>query len=82
MSAIQVKNVPEDLHCALRERAAAEGVDLQDYVLRVLRRELAVPSQRQWLEQLRRQPVAAALPPAAEVLHAERADRDAGADRR
>lgn len=41
MGAIQVKNVPSDLHDGLRRRAADEGVDLQDYVLQALRRDVA-----------------------------------------
>lgn len=76
VSAIQVKNVPEELHRALRERAAREGVDLQDYVLQVLRRDLAVPSQREWLDDLRRQPVSPDLPPASDLIRDARRDRD------
>ncbi|HET7043526.1 MAG TPA: hypothetical protein VFI37_01645 [Gaiellaceae bacterium] len=52
MSAIQVKNVPSELHAALRERAAAEQMTVGDYVLLVLRRDLALPSQREWLDGL------------------------------
>jgi plasmid stability protein len=51
--AIQVKNVPEDLHEALRRRATHEGMDLQSYLLRVIRRELSLPSETEWLEGLR-----------------------------
>ena len=36
--AIQIREVPEDLHQALRTRAAAEGVSLSEYCLRELRR--------------------------------------------
>jgi hypothetical protein len=68
MGAIQVKNVPEDLHEALRRRAAEEGMDLQDYLLRLIRRELALPSQHQWLQSLHAQPTLHRLPPAAEAL--------------
>lgn len=58
MSAIQVKNLPESLHAELRRRAAEEGMTLSEYVLDVLRRDLTVPGQRQWLERLAsRQPV-------------------------
>lgn len=58
MAAIQVKNVPEHLHDSLRRRAAREGMSIGDYVLAVLRRDLALPTQREWLEQLaRRRPV-------------------------
>ncbi|MGH3838380.1 MAG: FitA-like ribbon-helix-helix domain-containing protein, partial [Pseudonocardiaceae bacterium] len=50
MGAIQIKNVPEDLHEALRRRATHEGMDLQSYLLRVIRRELSLPSETEWLE--------------------------------
>jgi antitoxin FitA len=51
MGAIQVKNVPADLHEALRRRAADEGMDLQDYVLMLIRRDLRRPTMREWLEE-------------------------------
>jgi antitoxin FitA len=54
MSAIQVKDVPGDLHERLRERARAEGRSLSDYVLYVLERDLARPTTREWLEELKR----------------------------
>ncbi len=52
MSAIQVKNVPDELHDRLRVRARLEGRNLSDYVLEVLRRDLRMPSTREWLERL------------------------------
>jgi hypothetical protein len=78
MGAIQVKDVPEELHEALRRRAIQEGMSLADYVLDLIRRDLALPSRREWLERLAtREPVN--LPPGAavEALHAERAEREA-----
>lgn len=77
MSAIQVKNVPEDLHAALRRRASREGIDLQTYLLRLIRRDLSLPSQSEWLEQLRGQPETRGLTPADEMLHAAREEREA-----
>lgn len=82
MGAIQVKNVPAELHEALRQRAAAEGVDLQDYVLQVLRRELALPSQREWLDTLGSQPTVAGLPSAVELLDEQRQQRQQDLDSR
>lgn len=58
MSAIQVKNVPADIHEAVRRRAAEEGMTASDYILALIRRDLAFPSQRQWLAGLKdREPV-------------------------
>lgn len=58
VSAIQVKNVPSELHERLRARARLEGRNLSDYVLDVLQRDLALPTMREWLDQVnRREPV-------------------------
>jgi len=52
MGAMRVKNVPEDLHEAMRQRAEEEGMTVSDYLLALIQRDLAVPSQRQWLAEL------------------------------
>ncbi len=75
VAALQVKDVPPELHEALRRRAADEGVDLQVYVLQALQRDLSVPTQRTWMRRLRQQPVTRGLPPAADVVDDVRADR-------
>jgi hypothetical protein len=75
VAALQVKNVPPELHEALRQRAAEEGVDLQVYVLQALQRDLATPTRRSWLRRLSTQPVTRGLPPATEILDDVRADR-------
>jgi antitoxin FitA len=56
MSALQVKNFPEDLHARLRARAAREGRSVSGYVLATLERDLAVPSTREWLDTLGQDP--------------------------
>jgi plasmid stability protein len=53
MSAIQIKNVPAELHERLRERAQREGRNLSEYALRVLARDLMRPTTREWLEGLK-----------------------------
>jgi plasmid stability protein len=53
MSAIQIKNVPPELHDRLRARARREGRNLSEYALDVLERDLALPTTREWLERLR-----------------------------
>ncbi len=52
MGAMHVKNISEDLHEAVRQRAEEEGMTVSDYLLTLIRRDLAVPSQRQWLAEL------------------------------
>ena len=50
VSAIQVKNVPPDLHDELRRRAAAEGKTVGEVILEALRRDLRRHSLRTWLD--------------------------------
>jgi antitoxin FitA len=81
MGAIQVKDVPEELHEALRRRAIQEGMTLADYVLDLIRRDLGLPSRREWLERLAtREPVHLDPDAVVEALHAARAERDAQID--
>jgi hypothetical protein len=81
MGAIQVKDVPEELHEALRRRAIQEGMTLADYVLDLIRRDLGLPSRREWLERLAtREPVNIDRDTIVEALHAARAERDGQID--
>jgi plasmid stability protein len=77
MGAIQVKDVPEELHEALRRRAVQEGMSLADYVLDLIRRDLGLPSRREWLERLTtREPVNISREEILEALDDARAERD------
>jgi antitoxin FitA len=78
MSAIQVKNVPDELHERLRARARAEGRSMSDYVLYVLERDLALPTTREWLELLKEdEPVTGvSREDILTVLHEGREERD------
>lgn len=79
MSFIQVKNVPADLHDAVRRRAAGECMTVSDYVLDLLQRDLAVPSRREWLAGLAtREPVTVDAVTALDAVRAEREDELAG----
>ena len=78
MGAIQVKDVPEELHAALRRRAVQEGMSLADYVLDLIRRDLGLPSRREWLERLAtREPVDISREEILEALDDARAEREA-----
>ena len=71
---IQIRNVPEELHRSLKERAAREGTTLSELILRELPRLARRPSPEELLERIRdREPVGGA--PAAELVGAERAAR-------
>jgi len=56
MPHLQVKNVPPDLHAALRRRAEAAGTTVSEYVTRVLRRDLALPSLDEWVAEQSKRP--------------------------
>jgi antitoxin FitA len=74
MKMIQIRNVPEDLHRSLKERAAREGTTMSDLILAELPRLANKPSGEQLLARVRaRTPVAGAS--AAELIAAERAER-------
>ena len=74
MKMIQVRNVPDDLHRSLKERAAREGTTMSDLILNELPRLAHRPSPQLLLERIRaRTPVGG--PSAAELIHAERDQR-------
>jgi hypothetical protein len=80
VSALQIRDVPPDLHRRLRERAAADRVTLSTYVLRVLERDAGRPSTREWFATLaQREPVREV--DVAGALNGSRADRDSRAAR-
>lgn len=41
---IQIRNVPDDLHRKLKAKAAAQGLTLSDYLLRMAEREASTVS--------------------------------------
>jgi plasmid stability protein len=52
MPALQVRDLPPDIHRRLRERARDERMSISDYVLELLERDLALPTRREWAERL------------------------------
>ena len=56
MSNVQVKNIPDDIHDALRQRATLVGVTISDYVLALIRADLQRPARTEWLRPLRALP--------------------------
>jgi hypothetical protein len=57
MATLQVKRVPDDLYQRARDRAAAEGISLSEYVLRTLRRDLRLAPLREWVADVRLNPL-------------------------
>lgn len=58
MKMIQIRNVPDDIHRTLKSRAAAEGLSLSDYLLRMAERSANEPTLEELQERLRRLPKA------------------------
>ncbi|MBV9382297.1 MAG: antitoxin [Streptosporangiaceae bacterium] len=52
MATIQIKNVPEEAHAVLRQRAAAAGQSLQEYMLTWIERATARPTVDEVLERI------------------------------
>jgi hypothetical protein len=72
---IQVRNVPDELHLALKARALAEGMTLSDFI----KRELSQLSEKKTLDQVTariqaRGPSKSRLKTTLEILHQSRRD--------
>jgi hypothetical protein len=74
MKMLQVRNVPDELHRSLKERAAREGTTMSELVLRELPRIARRPSPQQVLDRIRERGGVGG-PPAAELIAAERQRR-------
>jgi antitoxin FitA len=51
---IQIRNVPDDVHRALKIRATKEGMSLSEYLLREVTKVAAKPSLEEVMERIRR----------------------------
>jgi plasmid stability protein len=74
MKMIQIRNVPDDLHRSLKERAAREGTTMSELILAELPRLAHKPSPTQLLERVGRRSAVAGRP-AVELIAEERAGR-------
>ena len=75
MKDLQVRNVPEDLHRALKSRAAQMGMSLSDYALIELRRAVERPTREEVLQRISKRKPAKLRETAAEAIRAERDNR-------
>jgi antitoxin FitA len=74
MKTIQVRNVPDELHRALKERAAREGTTMSDLILVQLPRVAHKPSPEQLLARISRRAGVTGRP-AADLIADERVTR-------
>ncbi|MGD0500419.1 MAG: hypothetical protein ABSC23_18510 [Bryobacteraceae bacterium] len=72
---VQVRDVPEQVHSALKARAAREGMSLSDFIKRELERTAERPTMREWLDRTRQAKPIAAKRSAAQVVRALRDER-------
>ena len=75
MSNLQVKDVPASVHAELRRRAEAAGKTIRDYVLELIRRDLATPSREEWIAAVKCLKPLELGGSAAELIHAGREGR-------
>lgn len=50
---VQIRNVPDELHRKLKERATLAGMSISEYLLREMERSLERPTREELLERLR-----------------------------
>ena len=74
---IQIRNVPDELHQALKIRAAREGVTLSELILRELPGIANRPSIEEIMRRAGRRKPVKDIGPIPDLLREERAKRDA-----
>ena len=70
--ALQIRNLPDDLHRKLKVRAASLGVTLSEYARRELEQAVARPTLEEVLDRMAELPPVDPVPTPAEVVRAER----------
>ena len=75
MPSIQVKDVPDTVHATLRQRAAAAGMSLQEYLLDLLTEDTNTPTLNEVLDRAGGR--AGGRAPLKKAVKAIRAERDA-----
>jgi plasmid stability protein len=72
MKALQIRNVPDDVHRRLKARAAMEGQSLSEFALAELRRSLERPTRTELIERVRARERVEIAATSAELVRAER----------
>jgi plasmid stability protein len=73
---LQIRNVPEEIHAAVRMRAAEAGISVSDYLLYVVAETVSRPSMADILARAKRLARAGGGATRADVAAAVRAGRD------
>jgi hypothetical protein len=78
---LQIRDLPDEIHQTLRQRAATRGLSLRQYALEVLREHCLQPTLDEWLDGLNRlTPVSLSTPAAEAVRQAREAEEAALVD--
>lgn len=72
MKALQIRNVPDDVHRRLKSRAALAGMSLSELALAELRRSLERPTRRELTERVAARERATLSESSADAVRAER----------
>ena len=72
---VQIRNVPDELHRRLKERAAEAGMSLSDYLLRQVSAIAARPTMKEMLARLQRRPPVDLPVSSADLIREERDGR-------
>ncbi len=72
---IQVRNVPDDIHRALKTRAAEKGMSLSEYCLTELEQLAKLPTLEEWSRMVAESPGVRFDRPVAEIVREAREDR-------
>jgi hypothetical protein len=78
MKMLQIRNVPDHLHRALKERAAREGITLSELLLRELPRIAGKPTMEEVLARIKTREPVRGLQSGAEIIREARGPLDAG----
>lgn len=70
---LQIREVPDETHRALKARAAAEGMSMSDYLKRLIERDLKRPD---WASMVKRMEAMEKLDPPISTVDVIREDRD------
>ncbi|MGH8883745.1 MAG: FitA-like ribbon-helix-helix domain-containing protein [Egibacteraceae bacterium] len=75
---LQIRDVPDEVHQALRRRASEAGLSLSGYALRVLTREVSRPTLKDVFARIEARDGGARVTfeDAVAAVHAERSDRE------
>ena len=77
MAALQLRDVPEDVHRELKVRAASAGQSLSEYALAVLTAHTATPTFAQIAERIAQRSAVEPTTPVGELIRTERDARSA-----